>query len=270
MFNTVEFVLRVFGLAIATTLLSTSAWAGGRAGLAVNAYPPLGVQVGPDAAVRMDLPGAGLHIDIIGLYHIGPTTDFQEFLQEFTGVEADLPCFSEMPRFLEGYSTVDGRGVVGVGPVKVRVGVSTQIETGFSNGFMEHLINECAVATDGPTSSLSLGPSVGILVNAGPMELTTDLVFRAAILANDPYKYGDIPAEEQWVRKGTDYVPTVLLIPLRAAVELGPGYVRAGIAGGVAFPTKNRKLIDEQYPLDPPQALLNVAGQLDVAAGIRF
>ena len=80
-----------------------------------------------------------------------------------------------------------------------------------------------------------------MLVNAGPIELTTDLVFRTAILASDPYKYSEEPVDAQWVRKGTDHVPSVLIIPLRAAVELGPAYVRAGIAG-----------------------------QLDVAAGLRF
>jgi len=109
-----------------------------------------------------------------------------------------------------------------------------------------------------------------MLVNAGPIELTTDLVFRTAILASDPYKYSEEPVDAQWVRKGTDYIPSVLIIPLRAAVELGPAYVRAGIAGGVAFPTKNRKLIDEQNPEDKPQAILGIAGQLDVAAGVRF
>ena len=63
------------------------------------------------------------------------------------------------------------------------------------------------------------------------------------------------PVPGRWLWKArvgrggrTDYTPAVLVVPVRATVDLGPVYVRGGALAGVRFPTRNSELWYEEAP----------------------
>ncbi len=247
------------------------AWAGGRAGVSLFAWPGFGLMAGPDAALRKDLAGTGLHVDVVGLYWKGPEQWLQEFLTEYQNDEGESLCVSEFPSYISGFTTVDVRGVVGLGAVSLRAGVSNQVKRGIPDQVGEFLVETCHVSLEGPTITLASAPSIGLFFNAGPMEISTDLLVRVGVWADDPYKWGEEPNDEQWVRKGTDFSPLTVEVPVRFAAELGPVYVRAGLMAGVAFPTKNRKLMYEESPSSfSEEPGLEFAKEASVAVGITF
>lgn len=250
------------------TTVSSPAWGKSRLGVAVNALPARGLALGPQAAIRLDVPMVGFHLDVNGLYAQGPQADLVHMIEYIDDGQTD--CATELPNFWSGQTSVDARAAVGVGIVHLRGGLSTSVHRGLPGRFSEHLAEACSIAVDGPALSLSAGPSLGMMLGFGPLETTVDVVYRMGVMGTDPYKWAEPPTEEQWVRAARDYVHPTLELPVRTMVVLGPIYGQAGLTLGVDFPTENARLWQEQFPEPDATLKAEFRSELAVTLGVHF
>jgi hypothetical protein len=246
--------------------LPITGWTDTRAGIILNARPADGFAVGPDAALRVGVPGVDVHLDLAGLYARGPDDDLVGVIEMAAGEDSN--CATELPNFWNGQTSLDARAALGIGPIHLRGGLSSQLQTGLPGDFSEHLADECQIAVEGPSHSLNLGPTAGVFFHLGPVEATVDLVYRQGALGTDPYKWLDEP--DGGPLKARDFVNPTLELPMRVVAGVGPLYVRSGVTLSLDLPTKNSKLLHEDSPdvYDEPEAETHL--QLNIGLGVRL